>query len=284
MILHDCKQGGEEWLRLRMGLPTASAFDQIVTPGGKASTSAESYMHFLLAEMILGGPLEGVTMPWMERGKELEPEAVALYDFRHDCESKAVGFITNDAGTIGASPDRIVGNDGLLEVKCPKPEKHMGYLMMGKPDKSYNVQLQGQLWVCEREWVDIFSFCPRMPSAELRVYRDEAFIKLLAAGLDAFVASLAAAVELIRERGWLNPPEVPQYVEDPLGITDADVDAIIAARFPAPRADAKAPEFDDFPDPMEFNVGDVVNVGGETYTPNLHRSAWERFQPAEVHA
>ena len=133
MIVHDCIQGTTEWLSVRAGIPTASMFDQIITPKtGKLSTSSEGYMLRLLAERILKRPIEQQAFSgWMDRGSAMESDAVAFYEFQRSLDTVKVGFITNDAGTIGASPDRLVGDDGLLEIKCPSEAVHMGYLLHG---------------------------------------------------------------------------------------------------------------------------------------------------------
>ena len=117
MKIHDCKQNTTEWLDLRAGIPTASQFDRIITPTGKPSASAIPYMHQLLAERLMGRPITGYVSFDMDRGKDLEPEAVSFYEFTQDVETMPVGFITNDEETIGASPDRLIGSDGLLEIK-----------------------------------------------------------------------------------------------------------------------------------------------------------------------
>src|SRR2546423_1157985 len=110
MKLFDVQQGSEQWMRLRMGRPTASQCDRIITPGGAPSKSASAYCNELLCEVMLQRPLEGVTMPWMERGKILEAEAVRYYELVKDVETVPVGFVTTDDGRIGGSPDRLVGD------------------------------------------------------------------------------------------------------------------------------------------------------------------------------
>ena len=129
MKVHTVTQGTPEWLALRAGIPTASCFDQILTPKGKVSTQAERYMHQLLAERIMGHPVEQVVTSWMDRGTQLEAEAVNYYEGIREVDTTRIGFLTNDAGTIGASPDRFVGEDGLLEIKVPKEHTHVAYLL-----------------------------------------------------------------------------------------------------------------------------------------------------------
>lgn len=203
MKIHSVLQGSTAWLRLRMGKPTASQFSRIVTPTGKVSTSQDGYMRELLAELIMGRPLEGPKMPWMERGKDLEADAVALYEFQNDVETEVVGFITNDAETMGCSPDRRVTPKRLLQVKCPKPENHVGFLLFDDISKEYKPQLQGELYIAEAEVNEIISYHPEMPYAIVRAERDEAFIKLLAAELDKFVNRLSEKRAELDKRGLI---------------------------------------------------------------------------------
>ncbi len=233
MIVHDVKQGTDEWLRLRLGIPTASRFDEIITTGGKKgvpgdSSSAPKYMHHLLAERITGQPIEGFKSQYMERGSMLEERAVAAYELDHDCETEKVGFVTSDDGRIGCSPDRfIVGQDrGLLECKAPAAHTHVAYLLSATgAETEYKIQLQGQLWVCEKDFVDICSFHPEMPLALFRVNRDDEFIRVMAEKVREFSYMLEEKVQLFTERGWIKlPDETVKTVEDfgDLGITEDD--------------------------------------------------------------
>jgi len=190
MIIHDVKQGTTPWIELRAGIPTSSQFGRIITATGKPSSSAKSYMFDLMAERWMGHPVTNFVSNWMDRGNELEPSAVDFYSFQTDQDPQTVGFITNDAGTVGASPDRLVGSDGLLEVKVAKESTHIGYLLENGPDRKYLPQLQGQLWISERQWVDICSYHPLMPPCVVRVERDEDYIKLLSTHVTEFVEEL----------------------------------------------------------------------------------------------
>jgi YqaJ-like viral recombinase domain len=204
MIVHgDLIQGSTEWLRLRAGIPTASCFDCLITPKGKPSTSAERYLHELLAERILGRPLTGPVTTWMDRGARSEAEAVAYYESLRDLDTTKVGFVTNDAGTIGASPDRLVGDDGLLEIKVPKEHTHVSYLLGGGIAEKYCPQLQGQLWITGRAWIDSVSYHPEMPPSIVRVSRDEDYIRKLEASVTAFSQALEDLAVAARDRGWI---------------------------------------------------------------------------------
>ena len=207
MIIHDVVQGTEEWQRLRMGIPTASNFDRIITPTGRPSTAAENYMYELLAEILMGAPIVEVTTPMIDRGTDLEPEAVDYYEFEKDVETELIGFVTDNANTYGASPDRLVGDEGLLEVKCPSPHIQVGYLLYSTVARKYYPQLQGQLYVTERKWVDICSYYPGMPTCIIHVERDEVYIKLLAEGLQNFLRLLDENKQELITRGFLKQIE-----------------------------------------------------------------------------
>jgi hypothetical protein len=203
MIVHDVIQGTSEWLALRAGIPTASNFDMIITPKGKASAQSERYLHTLLAERIMGRPVTEIVTTWMDRGNQLEAEAVSYYEGIKELDTVKVGFLTNDERTIGASPDRFVGEDGLLEIKAPKESTHVGYLLTKAVDAAYYPQVQGQLWVSGRAWLDIMSYHPDMPPALIRVNRDADYINMLAMSLRSFCRELELATSTMRRLGWI---------------------------------------------------------------------------------
>jgi hypothetical protein len=207
MKIHDVQQGSSEWLALRAGIPTASQFDSIITRSGKRSESRERYKLTLLAERLMGHPVAEHITFWMQRGTETEAEAVSYYEFQRDLETERCGFITDDEGTYGASPDRFVGPHGLLEIKVPSEWVHMGYLLgSGKAYDRYIVQCQGQLLVCtDRDWVDIMSYHPELPPAIFRVERDAKYSAILAEAIMEFVAELDLAWTRIIDDGWGKP-------------------------------------------------------------------------------
>lgn len=185
-IVHDVEQGSEAWHKLRVGIPTSSEFSKILSPGGELSISAEPYMYALIAERLMGHPVEHYKSSWMERGKEIEAEAADYYSYRQDVDVERIGFITNRAGTVGVSPDRVVGESGLLEIKCPSEHVHVSYIYKRDLDKKHYSQIQGQLWISEREWVDIISYHPDLPWVLIRVQRDEKYISTLAEAVTRF--------------------------------------------------------------------------------------------------
>lgn len=207
MIRHDVEQGGPEWKMLRLGIPTASQFDKILTPGGKLSASADKYMNTLLAEQLLGVPMDDASSGFMERGNVLEKRALGYYELLHDgVVLEKIGFLTRDDRRVGASPDQLVGKDGLLEIKCPSAPNHVGY-MRDAEGIGYKVQVQGQLWIAEREWSDTLSYNPDLPPALVRQTRDDKFIALLAAAVDQFLEAMDEAKEKLQKshslfEGW----------------------------------------------------------------------------------
>lgn len=199
----DLIQGSEAWLEARLGIPTASEFDRIVTPAKLQLASASTkYMCLKLAEWMYGAPLEAFVSPWMERGAALEAEAVRYYEMERDVETSTVGLVTTDDGMIGASPDRLVGDDGLLEQKCPALETHVGYMLdPASLVAEYRMQVQGQLWACaDREWCDVQSYYPGFPSVIERVKREERVQSALELHVPAFVETMLRAREALVAR------------------------------------------------------------------------------------
>jgi hypothetical protein len=207
VIIHDVAQGSPEWLQCRLGIPTSSCFDQIVTPTGKLSKSSRKYALKLVAEIITGRSTDGIgSLEWVARGKELEPYAAEAYEMTTGTDTQAVGFITTDDGQIGCSPDRLtLDGVGGVELKCPAPHTHIGYVVDGF-GSDYIPQVQGQLYVAELEWVDRFSFHPEAPAYRERTYRDEAFIKTLAQALDEFNQTRLEMLETVKARGLPQRP------------------------------------------------------------------------------
>jgi hypothetical protein len=204
MIELDVAQGSPEWLRARIGLPTASEFDKIVTPAtGKYSASAKPYMLRLLVERLTGEAPEGLDgLPQIERGKALEPDAVSAYELETGLKTRACGLVLTDDGRFGASPDRLViGKAGGVEIKCPGGAKHLGYWLDGFGN-DYKCQCMGQMLVAELDYVDMFSYHPHLPSARYRCGRDDAFIATLADALNRFHDEMMELETKLRATGF----------------------------------------------------------------------------------
>lgn len=196
MRIVECLQGSNEWLGARCGIPSASNFDLIVTIKGEPSKQRTKYLYRLAGEVITGIPEESYQNGAMQRGIELEAEARDLYRLIAENEVTEVGFCLAEG--YGASPDGLVGDKGLLEIKCPSMAVHIGYLLEGVLPLDYFQQVQGQLLVTSREWCDFVSYYPGLKPLIVRVTRDEAFLKLLEAELKKFVKELKEVVNKIK--------------------------------------------------------------------------------------
>lgn len=177
MKVYTFEQGTPEWTAARLGIPTASSFSKIITPGGKASESADGYANELIAEIIAGESSETFEgNKWTVRGKDYEADAVLAYEAAENVDTEKVGFVTDDKRTMGCSPDRYVGKDGMLEIKVPAPKTHIATLLKKDLAKHHYPQVMGQLLICEREWVDLVSFHHQIPKFKIRIYRDEKYL------------------------------------------------------------------------------------------------------------
>lgn len=178
MKIIECEQGTPGWVEARLGIPTASRFDKIITPKTlKLSKSADMLICTLIAEKLLGQFQDNEESDWMNRGSNLENVAADDYAFTHDVDLQRVGFCTTDDGLIGCSPDRlIVGQRAGLEIKNPSAAKHISYLL--NPDSlldAYRCQVQGCLWVTDFDYWDLMSYHPYLPRVIVRCKPDRTF-------------------------------------------------------------------------------------------------------------
>ena len=187
-------QGTQEWLEARLGRPSASQFCKLVTTAGKPSASADDYISELIAERITGEREPIYVNEWMQRGTELEPEARATYEFIHGVDVKEVGFILDDSGEFGCSPDGLVGEDGGVEFKCPAPKNHIAWSRKGVCPSKHYAQVQGCLYITGRKWWDFMSYHPEMKPFIVRVERDEEFIEKLAEQISLAVEEIKSEV------------------------------------------------------------------------------------------
>ncbi len=197
MKIVECIQGAPEWFSARCGIPTASNFDKIITTEGKSSKQRQKYLFQLAGEMVSGKPEETYQNSAMQRGNELEAEAREFYSFTAGEEVVQVGLCLSDEIMAGASPDGMVGEKGLLEIKCPTIAVHVGYLLKNELPIEYFQQVQGQLFVIGRDWCDFMSYYPGIKPLIFRVKRDEEFIKLLRIELSVFCQELEETIKRI---------------------------------------------------------------------------------------
>ena len=205
-IFHDVAQYSEEHDRLRLGIPTSSNFHKIITPQGKPSKQWREYACVLIAERLLHRKLEFYNSPAMERGLIVEAEAADWYEFDQDVTVQRAGFITDDRRRMGCSPDRLVGDEGLLEIKAPLPHTQVEYWLSGEVSERFRPQLQGQLYVSQRSWVDILCRHDVLPKLVVRVEPDDKFIAAFDRELQIFNYFIERVMEKIRATSELLIP------------------------------------------------------------------------------
>jgi putative phage-type endonuclease len=196
-------QGSPEWLAARVGIVTASRVaDILATTKSGPSASRAGYMGELVAEQMTGVSAASIFMnDDMRRGTELEPDARFAYEIATGLVVNPVGLVMHPTMKAGASPDGLVDEEGLVEIKCPRTHVHIGYLECGKPPAKYLPQMGWQLVCTGRCWVDFVSYDPRMPEAlQLFIVRyapamEE--LKALEAEVAKFLAEVDAKVEAL---------------------------------------------------------------------------------------
>lgn len=199
LITLDCEQGSEEWLAARLGIPTATGFENIVTATGKKSASYIKYMAELIEESILGGG-DTFKSGFMERGNQLEPQARAAYEFLTGSDVIQVGGVyLNENRDVMVSPDGLIPSlKKGLEIKCPKMSTHIRYLLECGVPAEYVIQVQANLWVTGYETWDFVSYCPEYQKQTLYLFtaaRDEKLMKAFDEHIPQFVKTLKAYKE-----------------------------------------------------------------------------------------
>jgi putative phage-type endonuclease len=200
-------QGSQEWLLARVGKVTASRIHDIVatTKSGGFTAGRKNYLAELITERLTGTPAPSFQSAAMAYGSECEPEARAAYSFQMDVDVQEVGFTPHHSlADVGCSPDGFVGDDGLIEIKCPNTATHLDTLLHGKIDPEYITQMQAQMACTGRKWCDFVSYDKRLPEP-MRLYvrrvpRDEKIIASLEKHTLEFLAELDASVALLRSK------------------------------------------------------------------------------------
>ena len=189
-------QGSEEWFAARLGKVTASRIaDVFASTKSGWGAGRINYEAELIAERLTGQATEGFTNATMQRGSDTEASAASAYEFLRDVEIEQVGFVDHPAIEMsGASPDGLIGTDGLVEIKCPNTATHIATILGKSIPGKYANQMAWQLACTGRLWCDFVSFDPRMPARHqlcvTRVERDNAKITELEDGVRAFIAEM----------------------------------------------------------------------------------------------
>lgn len=204
-IIEDIEQGSQEWIDLRLGKVTASRVKDIMTNGrgGSISKTSETYMMDLIAER-----LTGETKPFFENdairwGNDNEPAARAMFEIKEGLEVREVAYIQHSE-YVGMSPDGLVGDDALIEIKCPNTTTQIKRALSGSYSEDYKAQIQMQLWVSGRSKCYFLSFDPRLDCdagylLEV-VERDEEYIAEMESRVSAFVEKMNDIVEKLESK------------------------------------------------------------------------------------
>lgn len=199
-------QGTPEWYAERVGKVTASRIADLTakTKTGYGASRA-NYLAELIAERLTGAKAESYINAAMQHGIDTEPQARGAYEFYADVEVVQVGFIAHPTiAMAGASPDGLVDDVGLVEIKCPNTSTHIETLLGGLVPDKYIKQIQWQLACTSRQWCDFASYDPRMPESMRlfihRVERDNELIAQLEKEVREFLAELSSKVAALKSR------------------------------------------------------------------------------------
>lgn len=198
MRIINHEQGTPEWLASRLGCPSGSGFDKLITAAGKPSTQAEGYINQLIAEILTGETTYVHVNEAMQRGTELEPMARDFYELASGNTVNETGFCLHDTLQCGVSPDGLIEGGGL-EIKCPQPGTHVAYRRAGILPTKYKQQVMGCMWITDRQWWDFMSYHESMPALIVRVERDDDYIALLADEVSKAVETIQSEVNRLRK-------------------------------------------------------------------------------------
>lgn len=203
---HMCDQRSPEWKALRLGRVTASRIADLTAQTKSGwSTSRANYAAELVLERLTGNIANGYTNAAMEYGIEQEPHARSAYCFMTDASVEEVGFIEHPTiAESGCSPDGMVGDDGMIEIKCPLPATHLQTLLSQEIDGRYVKQIQWQLTCAERKWCDYVSYRPDFPAPMQlfikRVTFDAPAVATLTDQVREFLAEVEKTVAQLKHR------------------------------------------------------------------------------------
>ncbi len=207
MKILGLQQGSEEWLAARAGKVTASRIADVLAKIKTGEAAARrDYKAQLVAEILTGQPQDsGYINAEMQWGTEQEPFARAAYEVATDSMVDQVGFVLHPTiERAGASPDGLVGDSGMVEIKCPKTATHLQYLLAKKVPAQYEPQMLWQMACTGREWCDFASFDPRLPSElqlfVVRLQRDDKRIAEMEAEVNGLLNEVDAMVEQLQRK------------------------------------------------------------------------------------
>lgn len=209
----SAEQRTAEWFADRCGKVTASRIVDVTARkrNGEPTIARENYLAEIIAEQLTGDTYEHFVSKPMEWGIEQEPEARSRYEVVRSTFVDEVGFVQHPTIEMaGASPDGLVGDDGLIEIKCPNTATHIKTLIRGEADPQYLPQMQWQMACTGRAWCDFVSFDPRLPDRHQvfikRVERNDEYISQIEKEVQRFLSEVA---DTIRQLSKMEPPAKP---------------------------------------------------------------------------
>ena len=208
------EQNTPEWLQMRVGMVTGSRMGDVLAFSKRDATkelqARADYRMELVCEALTGRAQEHYVSPAMQWGTDTEPLAAAAYEIERDVELESGGFFIHDAiSRFGASPDRLVGSDGLIEIKCPTTATHIDYLIAGQLPEQYLPQMVAELACTGRKWCDFVSFDPRLPRKYQlfirRLERTDESVAIVERAVLQFLAELDATIAKLADAVGCNP-------------------------------------------------------------------------------
>lgn len=208
---YDVEQGSDDWFALKIGVPSASNFfDVMAGNAADGSKTRMKYMRLLGGEQITGIPMETFTSKAMERGKEMEAEICSKYSFEWAVDVRHVGFIKRTIYdpilgdlVIGCSPDGLIDDDGGLEIKTLQPDLLMALIDSGRFPVEHVPQVQGSMWVSGRSWWDLVIGFRGFRSQRWRIRRDDVYIRMMQDEMRKFDHELRQMISRVRVKGGM---------------------------------------------------------------------------------
>lgn len=195
MKFYDIEQGSIEWLALRLGKFTSSNFGKLFM--GKSTDGYKKNIYKAVFERLTNERPESFRNEWMDRGNELEPEALKSYEMLTFNKVRNGGFFEFDEWT-GASPDGLIGKDGLVQVKCLKYNTMIEYLQGKNLPKDYHYQCHGEMMATGRKWNDFYAYHPKLKPVIIRIERDEAVINEIQIELEIAIKKAKEIMTIIK--------------------------------------------------------------------------------------
>ena len=197
MKTHNMEQGSPEWHDIRRGKFTASNFHLLFQ--GKTTKGYLELIDRVVYERLTGVTPESFTNEWMERGKQLESEALFAYELETGNKVECVGFIELNEWT-GCSPDGLVDNDGMVQVKCPKWTTMMDYWWSWEVPQNYTIQVQSEMFIAGRAWSDLYFYHPGLRSIKHHILADIALQESIKKELDIAIAAAIFDLQRLKEK------------------------------------------------------------------------------------